>query len=105
MEIFGYEYHYSSLENDPRHRWGAALLRPNPHFRLITLKIINLSLNEGNLHLTSSFHSAVVMVAEAIKINRVKSRLECLFGDDEVEGEVHFSLELKFQTYYDYPIE
>lgn len=105
MEIFGYEYHYSSLGNDPRHPWGAALLHPNPRFRLITLKIINLSPNEGNLHLTSSFHSVVVMVAEVIKINRVKSRPVCLFGDDEVEEEVHFLLELKFQTYYDYPIE
>jgi len=63
MEIFGYEYRYSALESDLRHQWGAAILHPIPHFRLITLKIINLSLNEGNLHLTSSFHSAVVMVA------------------------------------------
>lgn len=83
MGIFGYEFHYSSQENDLHHPLAVALLHPIPHFRLITPKIINLFPNEGNLHQANSFHSVVVMADEVIRINRVKNQLECLFGDDE----------------------
>jgi hypothetical protein len=84
MEIFDYEFHYSSWENDLHHHLAAALLHLIPHFHLITLQTINLFTNEENLHPANSFHSAVLKADEVIKISIVKSQLECLFVDDEV---------------------